>query len=1021
MGKGVRLFALLCLTTIPVPAAAQELSGTLVGQVTDQQGASVPGATVTITNTQTNEVRTATADEAGRYRLDLPPGRYNVRFTQQGFTPVLREDVLVLLGTTFTVDARLAVGALTETVEVTATATPLVDTRSTVVTHNVTEEEFSLMPKTRTFQSVALTAPSVNSGEIEGGMQVNGASGAENAFTVDGIVTNSLINGQSRQDTVFDYLQEVQVKTTGISAQYGGALGGVVSAVTKSGGNIYHGEAHFYGEGSAFRARPVRRLVLDPLDENTAFYVQDEESPESHAEFGGSLGGPIIRDRLFFFASYSPRVEQRTNEYRFTDAVGDIERTIWRQQAFGKITASFPRLAVNGSVLWTPWRADGTLTAYDGAVPNAINRAQSGLAANIDRGYENNQVNTSLSASYSLTPTSILTARGGFFHDRYSDIGIPLVTSFTYGNSTESVAGLIPAALQGPSGFANTPRAEIADFDTTDRWTFDLDYAALFSASGTHNIQAGYGFQRTTNDINTFYPGGYVNVFWGRSFTFGGQTGTGAFGYYEVNDRRITNRAGNNIHALYVQDQWTVGSRLTLNLGLRAEDERVPTFRPDFLDTAFHFNFADKLAPRVGAAYDLTGDGRMKLFGSWGLYYDWTKYQLVRGSFGAETWCIYYRGLDTLDLGSLSLANMPGPDLWTTPGTCRDRRVPSFDQDIDPDIEPMKQASTSVGLDYQVGGNGVVSVHYVHNDLLQTIEDIGFLNAEGDEGYLIGNPGERATALQFPTGATPAGFPTPTPKRVYDALELSYNKRLADNWFFGANYTLSRLWGNYPGLSSSDEITTPTTGGSSAVPQQQAGSIFRPGGNVNRAWDLDELLWDSRGNLDVTGRLATDRPHVVKLYGGYLLPFGTNIGGFFYGASGTPISTYVTSTHSADIFVNGRGDMGRTPALYRTDMHVSHDFRLTDARRVRLEFTVLNVFNQKTARHIYNYLNKGGIIPDRSSSFIDLSGVDLSQGYDYNALILATPDGADAFDPRYGMPDLFEPGTRAYGTVKVIF
>src|SRR5690606_37837402 len=152
-----------------------------------------------------------------------------------------------------------------------------------------------------------------------------------------------------------------------------------------------------------------------------------------------------------------------------------------------------------------------------------------------------------------------------------------------------------------------------------------------------------------------------------------------------------------------------------------------------------------------------------------------------------------------------------------------------------------------------------------------------------------------------------------------------------------------------------------------------------------------------------------------------LFPFGTNIGAFFHGASGTPISTYVTSTNSADLFVNGRGDMGRTPTLYRTDLHLAHDIRLTTTRRVRLELTVLNLFNQKTARHVYNYLNKGGIIPDRSSSFIDLSGVDLSQGYDYNALILATPDGADAFDPRYGMADLFEPGTRAYATVKMVF
>jgi outer membrane receptor protein involved in Fe transport len=125
----------------------------------------------------------------------------------------------------------------------------------------VSAEEFDRLPKGRSFQSIALTAPSVNQGEIEGGLQVNGASGAENSFTVDGVVTNSLVNGQSRQNTVFEYLQEVQVKTSGIAAEYGGALGGVISAVTKSGGNTFRGEAHYFFEGSGLAAGPVKRHV----------------------------------------------------------------------------------------------------------------------------------------------------------------------------------------------------------------------------------------------------------------------------------------------------------------------------------------------------------------------------------------------------------------------------------------------------------------------------------------------------------------------------------------------------------------------------------------------------------------------------------------------------------------------------------------------------------------------------------------------------------------------------------------
>ena len=913
----------------------------------------------------------------------------------------------------------MRVGGVTETVQVTGEA-PLVDQRSTLIAHNVSAEEFDRLPKGRSFQSIALTAPSVNQGELEGGMQVNGASGSENAFTVDGVVTNSLIGGQSRQNTVFEYLQEVQVKTSGISAEYGGALGGVVSAVTKSGGNTFRGEGHWYFDGSALSADPVKRLVLSPIDDRTVSYVQDAKSPNRQNELGGSIGGPIVRDRLFFFGSYSPRNENRVNTYNATDGSTEVERNIWKQQAFGKLTAAGRKWTANLSGLWTPTKATGTLSAYNGITPNGFVGSRASLQPQIDRGYEINQVNTSGTFDYSITNASFLSVRGGFFHDRFSDTGISSTTPWTYQTPTTSLGALIPAARQGGTNTSNTPRALITDFDTTRRTFANVDYNQAFSLGGYHTLKAGFGTQRTTNDTNAFYPGGYVFLFWDRSYAFGGvTTGRGTYGYYEVNDRTITGKVGGSIHSIYLQDQWTVGDRLTLNLGVRTEQENVPTFRPEVLENAFEFGFADKIAPRLGAAYDVTGDGRIKAFGSWGRYYDWTKYELVRGSFGAERWCIHYRALDTLNIDSLSLSNMPGRDLWVNPGSCRDRRVPSFQESIDPDAQPMSQDSTSAGLEFQVASNSMFSVHYIHNDLRQTIEDIGFLNAQGDEGYLIGNPGLGLAKTQFPTGRTPLGQQTPTPKRKYDALELGFNRRLQDNWFFSANYTLSRLWGNYAGLASSDEIRTPTTGITSPSAQQQAGTISRSGGNVNRAWDIDEMFYDSKGNGDLVGRLATDRPHVVKLYGSYTLPIGTSLGAFFYGGSGTPMTTYVTSDHGTHLFVNGRGDMGRTPVLTRTDILAAHNFNIGGSKDLRLELNVLNVFNQKTARHIFNFVNRGE--PARGSSLIDLSRVNLLNGYDYNERILATPDRANARDPRFGQEDLFDDGARAQLLVKFLF
>ena len=1002
-------------------ATAQERFGGLTGIVTDASGGVLPGATVTVSNKSTGAARTQVTSADGVYTIpDLEPGHYAVVVELSGFSKIQMGDVLVSLGKTLKVDAQLKVGDMSEVVQVQAEARPAIDLRSTLVSHNVTSEEIDRLPKGRSFQSLALTAPSVNSGEIEGGFQVNGASGAENAFTVDGVVTNSLINGASRQNTVFEYLQEVQVKTTGIAAEYGGALGGVISAVTKSGGNTFRGEGHYLYEGSKLSAGPVKRLVLDPVDDLTVTYQQDTKAPDNRNEIGGSIGGPIVKDKLFFYGSFSPRFATRTNSYNYSNGTehGDIKRDQKLMQLFGKVTYSSSRFTASGSALFTPTTSTGTLPAYNGSGENSITSSLAANQPNVTRGFEQTQTNTSGNVDVILSGTSFLSVRGGMFYDNYNDTGIPNTTNYTYQATTAGVAG-IPANLQGGVQTLNTPRALIVAKDATNRNFFNLDYNNAFHAGGYHTLKGGFGYQHTVNNADQAYPGGFVDIFWGRPFVApnGSNQGTGTYGYYAVNNRGVQGEAGANVLSLYVQDQWTLGQRLTLNVGLRAENEVVPSFR-DGID-AMSFGWGDKIAPRLGAAYDVRGDGRFKVYGSWGRYFDWTKYELPRGSYGGDTWQIYYRSLDTLDIASLNLSNMPGRDLWVVPGSFRDRRVPNFDS-TDPNIKPMYQDSTSIGTEYQIGSEMVFGAHFVHNNLGRTIEDIGAVDAAGNETYVIGNPGEGLALIQSPSGATPLGQPLPKAKRQYDALEFTLSKRFSKNYFWSASYVLSRLYGNYSGIAASEEISTPTTGTSSGTAQQQAGSIARPGGNANRAFDIDELLWDAHGNVGVDGRLPTDRPHVVKLYGSYMAPFGTQFGVNFYGGSGTPLTTYVITANQTQVFVNGRGDMGRTDPLLRTDFLVSHELKLAGTKRLRLELNLLNAFNQKTSRHEFNFLNRGAGT-NRSSSAISLANVDLRNGYDYNALIAATPDGANAYDPRYGKSDLFEPGTQGYFTVKFLF
>ena len=187
------------------------------------------------------------------------------------------------------------------------------------------------------------------------------------------------------------------------------------------------------------------------------------------------------------------------------------------------------------------------------------------------------------------------------------------------------------------------------------------------SKAGVHLFKGGLGYRHVGNDVVSAYPGGYVLLNWNTALpaTANQVGGRGTYGYYEVNDFGTTGEVSANMWTLYFQDTWQVNNRLTLNLGIRTEDEKIPGFRglSESEEFAFKFSMMDKLAPRLGASYDLTGDGRAKLYGSWGRYFDWTKYELSRGSFGGDIWYIYYRSLDTLDVYNLNLSNMPGNDL----------------------------------------------------------------------------------------------------------------------------------------------------------------------------------------------------------------------------------------------------------------------------------------------------------------------------------------------------------------------
>jgi hypothetical protein len=1035
MSSRKRLLLLMFLILVPAVVFAQERFASITGTVVDQSGAAVDSAVVTLTNLATKRAVTVTTGTDGAYYArELEPGHYSLRIERTGFSATEMADVHLLLGRNLKVDATLKVGGMTEAVQVVGEA-PLIDVESTARGHNVPSEEFDTLPKGRSFQALAVTAPSVNEGELEGGIQVNGASAGENQFTVDGVSVNSQIHGHQRQDAVFEHLAEVQVKTSGLSAEYGGALGGVISAVTKSGGNEFKGSLFYYYTGDALVSANglEKRLTLDPITQNTAFYVQDEAQKYTRHEVGGSLGGPLIKDKMYFFVSASPRFEDRTRDYVIQSGTKVVPGTRDRtsMSTFGKLTFEpTSRLRLNLSALHTPDKAEGTIVAFDGAQVDWSTQSESAILANNVRGYETPQWNASFSADYTLSNTSLLSFRGGYMRDNYKAVGVSTAQTYEYNSSSVGIPG-VPAEFQREANYSNLPRSPITDHDLTTRRYLGLELTKSLRGAGSHSLKVGGGVTHSTNDVINAYPNqGFVTVFWNQTYTSQatGKTQRGTYGYYTIDDQGTIGETGADILHLFLQDSWKLTPRLTLDLGVRAENEVIPSFRPDIQKDAIEFGWGEKIAPRVGAAYDLRGDGKTKVSASFGRYYDWTKYELARGSFGGDVWTTRYRSLDDPDPTKLSRANLTGRNLWTDEAdSYQDHRIPSFgDDSIDPDIKPMSQDVLNFGVEHQIGARTVVGLNFVHTNLRRTIEDIGTL-VNGSEVYIYGNPGEGMALNAIPTGASPE-FAMPKAKRKYDAFELTLNRRFNRNWFLGASYVLSRLEGNYPGTVNTDEFSAP--GRVSVVSQQIQGQKTRPGTNASRLWDLDELMFDSHGNIGVDGKLPTDRPHVFKVYGSYTFNFGTNVGAYFYGGSGTPVSKTIFTGNGVPVLVDGRGSLGRTDFLTQTDLYASHDIKFAKSRRVRLELNVLNAFNQKQARHVIDFVNRVGANGRSvSGSRMNLSSVNLFNGYDYTTLLAAAPDNSKpagsaasgAADPRFGMADTFNPGMSARFSVRFMF
>jgi outer membrane receptor protein involved in Fe transport len=1000
MKRTARLMGMLALLlAVAVSASAQETRGSIEGVVKDTSGAVMPGVTVEARSPALVGVATATTDTAGLYRFPaLAPGRYEVTATLAGFQPAKVENIQLQLGQILKIDFALQIASVTEAIQVTAES-PIIDVKQNAAAVSIEAELIERIPKGRNFTSVITTAPGANNEAKAGGIQIDGASGSENRFVIDGLDTTNLRTGVSDKEFLTDFVAEVQVKSSGYNAEYRATTGGVVSAITKTGSNSWHGDIGTYYQNDDWNGQVRPALRLNPLRQTEAEYTMTPRDPSSTTEPIFDIGGPVFQNKMWFFVGYVPQIERTERTVTFN--TGDRRTATFNQDSedhnlnynvTSQITNDM-RFKFSGSNERTyggqslPGKEpDGTSNSNAAQFPNPVttNSTNDFYVGDLSwvvspKFFLNTNVGYVASNAFQVTETEFQTElRHSFGQSNFCNpTAVP--------GSANCPFPEIPSNLQQLSGFSDLAASTRNVRDKYTRLGISLDGTYYANFGGQHTFKAGVQWERLGNDVLTGAQAPTVTLQWNASRTTLDEPPRqvrGAYGYYTVARSYTEGKIHSNNVGLYLQDAWTLNNRLTLNLGLRADSEEIPSYQPQ--NPGITFGFGDKLAPRVGFAYDLKGDGQWKAYGSWGMFYDIQKLEMPRGSWGADRWVDYHYTLDSFNWPAI---NCEGPVGSGCPGTfieLADRRHVANDPEnflVDPNLKPMRAQEFTLGLDHELTRTMSVGVRYAHKQVDYAIEDVGIQVAGVGEIFMIANPGYGIAEFTL-AGNCPSCPAQPPAVRDYDGVEFRLRKRLSNGWSLNTSYLYSRLWGNYAGLASSDENG-------------------RTSPNVNRVFDGMYMSYDETGR-PTYGRLQTDRPHQFKAQGTYEFKWGTGLGLNYYLESGSPQqSTF--SMKSVPVFDSGRNNLGRTGALSQTDLLIYQDFRLVGSTRLHVNVNIDNLFDQDTVTRLFTTRYRDGLPVSDAQFFAGINTAALVDQLNSDSIT----SNNIRHDPRFRLSDQF--------------
>jgi hypothetical protein len=1142
------VYSLSLLLLLVATGSAQETTGGLQGTVKDPTGAVIRGAQVSVTGTSLVGTKEAHTDGSGYYRFaNLPPGRYTLTVEAKGFESYKREGLLVEVGRLPSVDVTLKVGASATVVEVTSEA-PVIDVTSSHTINNITHDVLKDVPHGYSYQSVIQFAPMARNEPLMGGTSqyfegggtgggspgnmangnaygysVGGAADSENGYLVEGQSTANIQGGFSHTDVPFDFIQEVQIKSSGIEAEYGGALGGVVNVIMKKGSNAYHGTVFTQFENDALDTSPNAYPRYDPLSNGTAaswglidatYQNYQPVKPKTSTVFPGfTLGGPIKKDKVFFFLGFSPELTRYEEFVKYATGTMPFSRNTNTYYTTGRIDASLGnRVRVYGSWLYQLQRQNGeNLPDRDSTQgyfnlstgcfgPNSTRPcASSGVPPSAyahSQGFVAPNHTTNVGADITLTPHLVSTTRFGYYFENYHDFGFP-----TGGNiylweangigATDSNGAPLPADLQQSSGFINTTLDQNYTVRNASKAVqFNQDVAWFKSGwLGTHNFKFGYQLNRLSNDLEQHFNEPEVQVFPGAgSFyepvsptgiancaPFVGLYGAcqGQYGYVTISDFGSLGKVTSFNHAFFAQDSWTIGHGVTINGGIRIEREYLPGegHGSGVLAHPIDFGWGSKIAPRIGAAWDVFRNGKMKVFGSYGQYNDVMKLNLAISSFGGQYWqnCAY--ALDTPDINSVNpvfnsigryctgdasgtanfangtpagLTFLENQNFRLFPTTCS--TCNQFEEGVAPGLKPYRQHDSVFGVDYRLTPTLALEVRWDRRRLDHVIEDASLFNADlGSETFVIVNPGQGVdrTFSGFynflygqPDGCTSNCPPERqiAAARSYDGVEFRLTKNAGRHWYGMFSYTYSRLRGNYSGLTSTD-IADGGVGG-------------RNSPNNSRSFDEPFFSWNAQGGSS-SGLLPTDRPNTFKGYAYYELPWWgkklvSTFGLFQYFYQGSPNTSFmdvgyqfggyglpsfpvdvvdrgkwvdVTQDPSTGAVTVGPARTFRNPWYIQSDFNFQQAYKLSESKNVSFSVTFTNLFNQHSVTAVNEDINT---LYTGTQQFVTPAGQNIGAGVPFytaamqpysiaSALNVQNSNGAPiTINSQYGKPLFYQ-------------